>query len=326
MLNKVNKLKFFGRYSIRDGNYTFYNGGSGLSFKMKGNSFSIKLELVPAPGYIYVILDKNYDKKTKILVKNPIFNYSFNDNKEHFVDILKANEANDNALVISSLDIDGELLDYDFNHKYKIKVYGDSTIAGFGILAHDGDASIHVSDSIRDFCFHGLYELGYDYDIFSASGWGLVFSDYTNPKEIGIINYKDKVKVCSDIKFVDDRKADLLIVSLGTNDYSYVAVKDSLNRVNIFKKTYKELIDSELSKNPDLKILMVYGTLKEKDVYPMIEATYEYLKPLYKNLFIHKFDGDNTAISNHAYVDKHDIMARELIEVINQIMDKEKED
>ena len=57
-----------------------------------------------------------------------------------------------------------------------------------------------------------------------------------------------------------------------------------------------------------------------------VTATYEYLKPLYKNLFIHKFDGDNTAISNHAYVDKHDIMAKELIEVINQIMDKEKED
>ena len=322
MLKNIEKLKLFGRYAVIDGDYIFYNGASGISFKMKGTSFSIFVKTKSDKEFLYVIFDKDYENKAKIPLIRDEIRISFADDDVHYVDIVKANEANDNELRITNLIISGELLDYDVSYKYKVKVYGDSTIAGYGILAHEGDVDITKCDSVRDFCFHALYELGVDYDIFSASGWGLVFSDYTNPKEIGIINFKDNLCVNSNVPWIEKEKADLLIVSLGTNDYSYVAKMDSLNRVNIFKNTYKSLIDSEIKKNPNLKILMVYGTLKEKDVYPMIEATHEYLKPYYKNLFIHKFDGDNSGLSNHAYVDKHDDMAKELKDVINQIMDK----
>ena len=322
MFKEINKLKLSGRYSIKDGNYIFYNGGSSLSFKMKGSGFSLGINFKPIEGYIYIIIDKDYTNKVKFLVKNPIFSYEFKDNKVHYVDIIKANEANDNAMEISSLDINGELLDYDFSHKLNVKVYGDSTIAGYGILAKSGDANIHTNDSVRDFCFHALYELNANIDIVSASGWGLVFSDYTDPKEMGIINFKDKLSVWSKEDYKENNKTDLLIISLGTNDYSYIKLEDSVNRIKRFINSYKELIDSEINKNKDLKILMVYGTLKEEEVYPLIVATYEYLKPFYKNLFIHKFDGDNSGISNHAYVDKHEEMAKELKQVILDIIQK----
>ena len=329
MIKNLDKYKPFGRYAIIDDKLIFYNGGSGISFKMKGTHFKIDIANKNDDGYFLVIIDRKLDLALKIPYNRSDVLFSFDSADEdadpkipHYVDIVKVNEANDNELQISDIHIYGQLLDYDLKPKYKVKVYGDSTIAGYGILAHDGDANVNVSDSTKDFCFRALYELGVDYDIFSASGWGLVFSAYTNPNEIGIINFKDNLCVHSNVKWVNDKKADLLIISLGTNDYSYIDLCDSNNRVNIFKKTYKQLIDSELEKNKDLKILMVYGTLKEKDVYPLIESTYNDLKPLYKNLFIHKFDGDNTAISNHAYVDKHVEMAKELKEVIKQIIDK----
>ena len=85
-------------------------------------------------------------------------------------------------------------------------------------------------------------------------------------------------------------------------------------------KKYKKLIDSEVNKNPGIKILMVYGTLLETSAYYLYEETYEYLKPFYKNLLIHKFNGDNTAISNHAFVDAHKQMAEELKKVIKEIL------
>ena len=65
---------------------------------------------------------------------------------------------------------------------------------------------------------------------------------------------------------------------------------------------------------------MVYGTLKEETAYYLYEKAYEYLKPIYKNLYIHKFDGDNTAISNHAYVAAHETMSEELKNVIKTII------
>ena len=90
--------------------------------------------------------------------------------------------------------------------------------------------------------------------------------------------------------------------------------------VKVFIEKYQEVIDSEVMLNNEIKILMIYGTLKEEQAYYLCEQTYEYLKPLYNNLYIHKFDGDNTAASNHAFVTAHNRMAEELKAVIRSIL------
>jgi hypothetical protein len=130
------------------------------------------------------------------------------------------------------------------------------------------------------------------------------------------------LKVNSNINYEDDFKPDLLIISLGCNDNSYIQEDSKLRdtRINYFKRQYQALIDSQIKDNKDLKILMIYGTLKEENAYYLYEETYEYLKPLYKNLYIHKFNGDNSAISNHAYVTAHKRMKEELKQVIKEIM------
>ena len=314
-------IQCIGRYSVNNGHYYFYNGGSGFSFKMKGNSFSVLFKSKPGNGYFYVIIDRDYKNKTKVLIDNKPYVYSLNDNGEHCVDIIKANEANDNVYELVALDVDGEALKYDHQYYKKARVFGDSTIAGFGILAHSGNASIHTSDSVQDFCYHALYEMNMDMDILSASGYGLTFSAYTCPKNIGIIDFVDKVSVNSQIAWEND-KCDLLIISLGCNDNSYVQEQPNLREENVkrFKEKYKQLIDSQIALNKDLKVLMIYGTLNEKDAYYLYEETYEYLKPMYKNLYIYKFKGDSSAISNHAYVSAHNEMAEELKAVINSII------
>ena len=317
----LTKIKINGRYSVINDRLFIYNGGSSFSFKMQGSGFTLKLKSIPVDGYIYIIIDRNYIDKTKLLITDNI-NCLFNDDEPHLVDVVKANEANDNALEVMDLIVDGELLDYDFQYKNKVVVYGDSTVAGFGILSHNGPASIHNCDAVEDLFFQALYELNMNADIFSASGYGLAFSAYTCPKNIGVIDFFNKVKVHSDISWNPNNKNDLLIISLGCNDNSYIQEnlrnKDQL--IDEFKTKYKKLIDSEVSKNPDIRILMVYGTLTEVSAYYLYEETYEHLKPFYKNLFIHKFNGDNTAISNHAFVDAHKQMAEELKKVIKEIL------
>lgn len=318
----INRLKLNGRYSVNNNHYRFYNGGSGFSFRIKGTGFSLLFNSKPINGYFYVIIDFDYQNKTKVLINEKPYSFSFKDNKEHYVDIIKANEANDNALELADLQVDGELLDYNHTYEKRVKIYGDSTIAGFGILEKTGGASIHNCDSVRDFCYHALYELNMEMNILSASGYGLVFSAYTCPKNIGIIDYIDKVAVSSNIDWEDKDKYDLLIISLGCNDQSYIKEEKNHKKENIlkFKEKYQQLIDQEIKKNKDIKILMIYGTLNEKDAYYLNEETYDYLKNMYKNLYIHKFNGDSSAISNHAYVDHHDVMAKELKTVIKKIL------
>ena len=314
------KLRLVGRYIVKNDHYYIFNGGSGFSFKMKGKGFNVSFNSSPKEGYYYIIVDRDYDNKVKVSTSDSGL-YCFKEEGIHYVDIVKANETSDNVFELKELEIDGELLDYDHQYDYKVKVYGDSTIAGYGILSHNDNPSIHNCDAVRDFCYHALYKLNADIDILSASGWGLVFSAYTCPKNVGIIDYVDKVGVYQQNKW-DDKACDLLIISLGTNDNSYI--QENINQkdqlADTFISNYKELIEMHVKENKGLKILMVYGTLKEQDVYWLIEKTYNELKPLFPNLFIHKFNGDNTAISNHAYVKAHDSMAVELKKVIKEII------
>lgn len=317
----ISKFKLNGRYLIKDKALYFYNGGSGFSFKMNGQQFAIFFESIPIDSYFYVIIDRDYQSKIKVYT-DKYYIHTFKNPGVHYVDIVKANEANDCALRLHEIDVDGEILAYDHQYDKKVKVYGDSTIAGYGILKHEGDASVHTSDSVKDFCYRALYELNYDANIFSASGWGLVFSAYTCPKNIGIIDYFDKVAVCKDDAWFDNSEYDLLLISLGTNDESYIR-ENSQNKdklVEEFINKYRLLIDSELSKNPDMPVLMIYGTLNEVDAYYLVEQSYAALKPLYPNLFIKKFNGDNSAISNHAYVDAHASLSEQLKQEISTIL------
>ena len=316
-----NKIKINGRYLYKDGFYYIFNGGSGLSFKTKGNSFSISFDSCPIDAYFYVIIDRDYKGKKKYLTskKGTVIKL---DGDTHYIDIVKANEANDNVLKILDISIDGELLDYDHNYSYRVKVIGDSTIAGYGILAHNGTGNIEVSDSVQDFCFRALYENNAYVDAFSASGWGLAFSIYTCPQRVGIIDYIDKVATNKNNDWIDNSKYDLLIVSVGTNDNSFIQLDPGLKqeRLKEYIAKYKQLLDKEIAINTDIKILMVYGTLNEIDAYYVSEETYKCLKPLYKNLYIHKFKGDNSAISNHAYVSAHETMAEELNGVLKELL------
>ena len=315
------KIKINGRYLYKDGFYYIFNGGSGLSFKMKGNSFSISFDSCPVDAYFYVIIDRDYKGKKKYLTSKNGTVIKL-DGNSHYIDIVKANEANDNVLKILDLSIDGELLDYDHNYSYRVKVIGDSTIAGYGILAHNGTGNIEVSDSVQDFCYHALYENNADVDVLSASGWGLAFSIYTCPQRVGIIDYIDKVATNKNNDWTDNSKYDLLIVSVGTNDNSFMQLNPVLKeeRLKEYIAKYKQLLDKEIAINPDIKILMVYGTLNEVDAYYVSEETYKCLKPLYKNLYIHKFKGDNSAISKHAYVSAHETMAEELKGVLKELL------
>lgn len=318
----MQNLVLRGRYK-KDGKLIqFFNTGSGVSLCFKGKKISFKLSSILQPCYVDIIRDFDFNQKEKYLVEqNTIVTVEFNDNDQHFIDLVKVNEAKDTTLVLENIEFDGEILKYSRKADKFVKVYGDSSIAGYGILAHDGEEDIHKSDGVENFCFRALYSLGYDYDIFTGSGWGLTFSAYTDPKEIGIEKYTENMCIKSNEKWVS-KKADLLIISLGTNDMAYIleniSKKDEL--ISKFIHSYGELIKKERKNNSSLPVLMVYGSLKEEHVYKLIEQTYEELSKEIDNLYLVKLPGDNTAINFHSYISSHkemsDVLKQKILSII----------
>ena len=312
-----------GRYTLEKEGTKFYNTGSGFSFYVNGEKTSLTIISEKGPGYVYLIRDFDYDKKEKILIENKEeVNIFFNDNKPHFVDVVKANEPADNYMIFGPVSTSGELLEIDEKNKKFVKVYGDSSIAGYGILAHDGDPNYLTNDGVENFCFRALYSLGLDYDIFAASGWGITFSAWTDPKTVGIEKFRDKICINSDVSW-DGKTPDLLIISLGTNDFSYIFENKEKTQelTEKFIKSYEKLVKKEREKKPEIPVLMVYGSLSEEWVYSLIEKTYEYLIEKCQNIYIIKLPGDNSAIANHSYITYHQKMADILQEKIVEILD-----
>lgn len=318
----IEKLKICGRFCVENDLF-FYHAGSGISFKIKGKSFDLKLSFLDKSGFIYIVVDREFEKKEKILVQGTE-NIKFNlpDFSEHLIDIIKCNEEQDNTLVLKELNIDGELLDFNHKFDYKIKVYGDSTIAGYGILEKaDSIANIYTNDGVADFCFSALYKMNTEINIFAASGWGLSFSPYTNPKNVGIINKFDGISLTNNKKWLDKITYDLLIISLGTNDQAFIEENfNDKSLVDKFVNDYISLIRYERSVNQNLKVLMVYGTLKEEKVYYLIEKSFKEISNQFPKVFLHKFNGDNSAIANHAYVETHKKMSEELKKIVKEVL------
>lgn len=311
-----------GRYKFDKNGLKFFNPGSGISFGAKARHIFVNVMSEKKPAFVYLIKDFNYEKKEKILVadtrKIDIF---FDDDKVHFVDLVKANEAADNFIIIGPVFSNGYLIDIDEKDKKFVQVYGDSSIAGYGILSHDGIADFDTNDGVENFCFRALYSLGFDYDIFAASGWGITFSAYTDPKTVGIEKFQDKITINSKEKW-NGKTPDFLIISLGTNDMSFILEnpQNSQELMEKFIKSYENLIKKEREKNPQIPVLMVYGSLKEEFVYNLIEKTYQEVSKKLGNIHIIKLDGDNSAISFHSYVSYHKEMAEDLKKKIVQIL------
>ena len=140
---------------------------------------------------------------------------------------------------------------------------------------------------------------------------------------VGIEKFEDKICVCSDTEF-KQKTPDFLIISLGTNDYSFIAEnpENSQELTGKFIKSYENLIIKERGNNPQIPVLMLYGSLKEENVYLLIEKTYQKLSEKLSNIHLLKLPGDNSAISNHSFVKFHKKTADVLGEKIVQILSK----
>ena len=83
---------------------------------MYGSAFTINLVNIPSPGYFYIVIDRDFKNKRKIFNDEGFQTVVFEKISTHHIDIIKANEANDDTLLISDISVNGELLKYD--HEY----------------------------------------------------------------------------------------------------------------------------------------------------------------------------------------------------------------
>ena len=155
---------------------------------------------------------------------------------------------------IKGIRMTGRFLPKPADNKYNVAFVGDSITCGVGLTSSDGLATYAVDLCTRE---------GFDYDICSVSGIGVSHStskhkgtENTMTKYYPYFNYyRSKT-----LRYMPERKADLVIVNLNTNDHNTGATEAR------YKEDLKTLISEiRAAHGANVKIVWVVGMMISPD-------------------------------------------------------------
>ena len=154
-----------------------------------------------------------------------------------------------------SMTFAGEILEMplDSSNLY-IEYIGDSISCGWGTIGAHGGAYTDQDGSLA-YPYLVSQALGADYAVTALSGQGLLVGNPGIPK--GYI-YASALR-STDKQYEFKRKADVVVVNIGTNDYSQKG-----DSPDSFKTAYQNLLDTIKQKNgDDCKIVCIYNTMND---------------------------------------------------------------
>lgn len=327
MIN-FDKLYFHGRFKIDNDLIYFYNTASGIEFNFTGKKIIIIMkanEGQKSKVWMKAIIDDDYDNSYDLVpsLEFSKFSIELKDNN-HNVKILKASEAIESTVVVSDLMIDGKYLDKPVYDKTFL-VIGDSTVAAYGNLGKLTDEkTLMDTDGLSSFAYLAARYFKASLNALTASGWGVVFSPWTTPNRISIVSYIDKMAPFS-TDFYDLKKVNpnVIIISLGTNDYEYYILSQSKDEkdklINELSLHYHKMLDMLNNYYKDVPIFMVYGVMGEEGNYEVMKKIYEENKDKY-NLHLSFLLGDRSGVSYHPTKASHLEMSQTLINELKKVL------
>ena len=321
------------------------HSASGFTIKFKGSSLTADLvatnsDIETKKPYIAIIIDGDYSNPVvKSLDSNEIKDLvlvSNLSNTEHEVTVIKRNEAIESFFGLKKISTDGKLLEKVEKERY-IEVLGDSTIAGYGNEVANGVVKTSGNTNImKTFTYLAALNFDADYSIMCASGWGLIGSKWTNPQTMnlfevykryyGTLNVSNNKHIYSEeyFDFETARKADVVVLSVGANDLTYISegfnisTTEGNKRREEFTKKYIELLNFINEKyGEEVDIFMV--SWSETGMDSTIKKVLTEATKTMDNVYMVTVKGDRKAASSHPSIASHTQCAQILIDEIRKV-------
>ncbi len=155
------------------------------------------------------------------------------------------------------LTVEGKLNEKPADRDLYIEFIGDSITAGYGTYSAEGTTQQYFpySDGTQSYAFFTAEKLNADYSLLARCSWGIlaVKEGENLPDVYKYICYNRNKDLYN---FETARKPDVIVVNLGTNDYS----KGMVN--NAFKeKTVEFIADLRAKNGQDVPIVFVFGMM-----------------------------------------------------------------
>ncbi len=244
--------------------------------------------------------------------------------KPHTIEVYKQSEGG-NGVTIFDISINGEMLEAPKDNDLLIEFVGDSITCGLGNLIKNGEQMAgHYQNGYKAYGTQTAQMLGADWSNISNSGSALV-NISGMPNAHMPTRYKQIVSSKADLwDFEANRKADIVVVNLGTNDYNLLTnsgYTTDVQKKEIFGAAAYDFAKQIIAANgEDVKIIFAFGLMtKNPNVF---DTTYqETVQKLassdgFNNAYYCRLPTDNTGGDSHPTVAGDTAAAKVLSEFI----------
>ena len=196
-----------------------------------------------------------------------------------------------------------------------IEFIGDSITCGYGVVGYPTEGVTYYGtaeycDATESYAYKTATALGADCSMIALSGWKMLEGIYCIPSIYD--------KTCferGDEKYTPDRGADIVVINLGTNDYSYDTFETN------FVDEYVDFVtDQVLAFNPDAKIILAYGMMQTgtrlANVEAKINTIVNKLGGAESGIYAVKLDYNQSGGDSHPSADGHTAAAKTLTDFI----------
>lgn len=312
-----------------------YHSASAFEVKFIGTEVTIELYAtkysnVKTQPYYVAMIDDDYDNRVRVALTQEYTTITFNvpgkgEDEYTTLSIYKSTESTDSHMGLKQITTNGRFVRDVVYKERLIEFIAASSSTGYGNLNKDPKSTIN-SDAMQAFSYLTARALNADINIYSASGWGVKASRWTSPNTLNLFDAYKKVDFYSN-EVWDTSKItpDVIVINLGTNDWSYISSASTQEERNIrmqaFKDQYVAFLQYLNDTYPGVKIIMFYGLMLETNIYEATLEIYNTAKQTIPSLAIIQVAGDAGGSNSHPSLSSHRQVAELLIAKIKEEMD-----
>ncbi len=257
------QVNLYGRTYMQDDKLYLDHICTGVGVAFSGEELSVTVESVGS-NYLCVFVDGEQDYSSRIKLTQGSKTYKVAEGLEsgfHTVRLVKSNEIDDGQIKIVEFSA-REFYTAPEKSSLYIEFIGDSITTGYGVLGTSAmGRTVENSDGCSSYAYKTATLLGADYSVVAKQGICVkahLWLDHSMSEIYGYVSTRTKEE------YSFDRKPNIVVVNLGTNDASYIGGNTS--KAADFSEDYYAFLSMLRVKYPDAYIICLYGFMG-KDSY-----------------------------------------------------------
>ena len=330
MLVKADRLDAFfmikGRRYVSDGRLFLNASGGSVQGDFQGTMLSLRVyseyEEKGRNAYVRLTVDGR-TRRVRLPQGEKVLTVQAGAGVHRF-EIVKLTESTNNSFALTEAETDGKFESERENSDLRIEFIGDSITTGFGVLCREtyGEYKTKEQDFTKAFPYLASKALHADYRVVAAGGWPIYKSKYA---PYAIPDYYDNTDLLRNREAYDHTEytPDVVVVTLGTNDFSYLANLEESERISEREEVCRHFIAflyRLLNYYPVARIILLYGFFEYPDLGVLTEeVAKEIASPRIATLETRSAASFHDICAGHPGKRTHSYTAKLLVKTINRM-------